>query len=151
MTEFGYKVTLVPHGYISHVLPDILPIMAKSEMWSRGRSKIDDILTFLFTGRMQLWLAYEAETRRAIGYNITQVREYPQCKMLVVQYTAGESNMMQYVEEVMHDTLVRYAKDAGCKGIEAFGRPGWEPHLKKFGYTVKTVMYERHFDDEETP
>jgi hypothetical protein len=56
-------------------------------------------------------------------------------------------NHMRYVEDSMHEKADRIARDAGCAGIEFFGRPGWEPHVKKRGYTVKTVVFEKFFDE----
>lgn len=141
-------VTLVPVGRLGFLIPELLQYLQKSEHWTMGRANIDDILRFLLTGQMHLWAVYDPETKQIYGYNITEVKEYPQCKMLVVQYSAGEPNHMQYVENEMHHVLESFAKDAGCVGIEAFGRPGWEPHLKKHGFTVKTVVYEKFFGEQ---
>jgi hypothetical protein len=142
------EASLIPYGQLSSVLPGMIPYLQKSEFWTMGRSNIDDILRFLFTGEMMLWLAYDPADMKVYGYNITEIKIYPQCKMLVVQYTAGEPNHMQFVEERMHEILDRFARDAGCAGIESFGRPGWGPHLKKYGYNVRTVVYEKFFDGE---
>lgn len=142
------RVSLVPQGRIAYVIPDILGYLHKSETWTAGRATVDDILRFLLTGQMMLWAVYNPEDKAVYGYNITEVKEYPQCKMLVVQYSAGEPHYMQFVDAEMHDTLERFAKDAGCAGIEAFGRPGWEPHLKQHGFTTKTVVYEKFFGEQ---
>jgi hypothetical protein len=90
---------------------------------------------------------FDPEIQKIHGYVITEIKQYPQSKMFVIQYCAMEPNHMKYVDEVMHETADRFARDAGCAGVEFFGRPGWEPHVKKRGYTVKTVVFEKFFDE----
>jgi hypothetical protein len=143
------KIALVPHGKITLVVPSLIQYLQKSEAWTRGRATVDDIVGFIYSGRMQLWLVYDPTDLRGYGYVISEVKEYPRCKMLVIQYCAGEPNHMQFVEDVMHRVLESFAKDAGCAGIEYFGRPGWKQHVKKYGYDIQTVVYERIFG--ETP
>ena len=141
------EISLVPNGHISATIPGLLPYLAKSEEWTRGRSKVDDLLRFLLNGQMQLWVVFSQEENRIFGHVITEVKTYPQCKMLVVQYCAGEENHMQYCEDEMYNLLDRFAKDAGCSGIELIGRPGWGKHVKKRGYEVQSVMYQKFFKD----
>lgn len=142
------ELTLVPFGQLTYVIPGILPYLKKSEAWTMGRAKTDDIVRFLLDGTMNLWLVFDPDTMQIYGYNITEVKQYPQCKMLVIQYSAGEPHSMQFIEEKMHQVLDQFAKDADCAGIEAMGRPGWGPHLRKRGYTVQTVCYEKFFSGE---
>jgi hypothetical protein len=141
------SISLVPYGQISYMVSPLIKYLQKSEDWTKGRSSIDDIVRFVLTGQMQLWVVYEPESQEIYGYVITEIKQYPQSKMFVIQYCAMESNHMKYVEDVMHETADRFARDAGCSGIEFFGRPGWEPHVKKRGYTVKTVVFEKFFDE----
>lgn len=142
------NISLVPYGQISYFVPSLIKYFQESEGWANGRAGVDDIVRFALTGQMQLWIVFEAENGNAIhGYVMTEIKQYPECKMFVIQYCAMDSNHMQYVEENMHETADRFARDAGCAGIEFFGRPGWEPHVKKRGYTKKTVVYEKHFDE----
>jgi hypothetical protein len=141
------EITLVPYGQISYVIPSLIKYLEKSEGWTHGRSSVDDIVRFVLTGQMHLWAVYEPDTEHIYGYVITEVKQYPQCKMLVIQYCAMEPNHMRHVEEVMHETSERFAKTMGCAGIEFFGRPGWEPHVKKRGFTVKTIVFEKFFNE----
>lgn len=90
---------------------------------------------------MYLFIAYEGNT--IYGHVIVEVKQYPQCKMLTVQYCAGEPNHMQHVEEEMFETLEKFAKDAGCAGVEFVGRPGWRKTANKYGYEVQDVMYQK--------
>lgn len=141
------KVAIIPFGQLAYVLPGLMPYFEKSEKWSKGRALVDDIIGFIYSGRMQLWAVYDEEDQRLYGYTITEIKDYPQCKMFVVQYCAAEPHCMKLVEDEMFFILESAARSAGCAGIEFFGRPGWEPHVKQHGYTSKTVVYEKYFDE----
>jgi hypothetical protein len=141
------EISLVPIGHVSAAIPGLLPYLAESEVWSRGRSKVDDILRFVLNGQMQLWVVFCKEEQKLYGHVITEVKQYPQCKMLVIQYCAGKTNYMQYAEDKMYDVLDSFAKNTGCVGIELIGRPGWGKHVKKRGYEVQSVMYQKFFKD----
>jgi hypothetical protein len=140
------RASLVPLGMVSSVIPALLPYLAESEKWTRGRAKVDDILRFVLNGQMQLWIGHEENT--IYGHVVTEIKDYPQCKMLVVQYCAGEPNHMQYVDDEIFDLLDRFAKDAGCAGVEFVGRPGWRKQADKYGFEVRSVMYQKFFKEE---
>lgn len=140
------RASLVPPGMVSSVIPALLPYLAESEKWTRGRAKVDDILRFILNGQMQLWIGHEENT--IYGHVVTEIKDYPQCKMLVVQYCAGEPNHMQYVDDEIFDLLDRFAKDAGCAGVEFVGRPGWRKQADKYGFEVRSVMYQKFFKEE---
>lgn len=136
--------SLVPYGMLFSALPQVLPHLEVSEGWTKGRATVDDILKFLFTGQMQLWVALDE--KKIYGHIITEVKQYPQCKMLVIQYCAGESNHMQFVEDKAYEILEKFAKANSCAGIELIGRPGWSRHVAKQGFETKSVMYQKFFE-----
>ena len=140
------RASLVPPGMVSNVIPALLPYLAESEKWSKGRASVDDILRFVLNQQMQLWVVHEENT--IYGHVVTEIKEYPRCKMLVVQYCAGEPDHMQYVDDEIFDLLDRFAKDAGCTGIEFVGRPGWRKQAEKYGFEVRSVMYQKFFKEE---
>jgi hypothetical protein len=140
-------ISLIPYGQISYMVAPLLRFLQESESWTKGRSSVDDIVRFVLTGQMQLWVVFDPDTQEIHGYVITEIKQYPQSKMFVIQYCAMNPNHMRYVEDSMHEKADRFARDAGCAGIEFFGRPGWEPHVKKRGYAVKTVVFEKFFDE----
>ena len=139
-------ISLVPVGNVSETIPGLLTYLRKSEVWDRGRTKVDDILRFVLTGQMQLWVVFDADTQQAHGHFITEVKQYPQCKMLVIQYAAMTPNYMVEIEDLMQRYAEEYAKQAGCRGIEFIGRPGWKKHAEHYGYKAQSVMYQRFFE-----
>ena len=144
------EFSLIPFGQLTAVIPALLPYLNKSEFWTHKRAHVDDIVAFLFSNQMQLWVAYEKDSNKVYGHVVTEVKQYPRVKMLVLQYIAAEDHTMKWVQDKVFATLENYAKDTHCAGIEALGRPGWEPHMKKHDYTVKTVCYEKYFSEVVT-
>jgi hypothetical protein len=140
-------ISLVPVGVIHKVLPQVIKYLEISEDWTRGRANVDDILSFILTGQMQLWVALDDSG--VYGQLITEIKQYPRCKMLVVQYCSGEPNHMQYVEDKTYAVLEKFAKEHNCAGIELIGRPGWTKHVAKRGFNVKSVMYQKFFERGE--
>jgi hypothetical protein len=140
-------LSLVPYQYLADVVPRVLPYIKVSEQWTRGRSTATDLLSFIFSGRMQLWIVLDEQN--IYGHLITEVKEYRQCKMFVIQHCAMEPHIMVNVEDKMQELAEKYAKEAGCAGIEFVGRPGWSKSMKKYGYDVQSVMFQKFFKDEK--
>jgi len=143
--------SLVPFGNLTQMMPSVLPYLRKSEFWTRGRATLDEIVAFLYSGRMQLWVAYaenpDGHGATVYGHVITEIKRYPSATALVCQYCAGESDHMRYVEETAFAVLERYARDAGCDVIEFHGRPGWRASARKHGFTTETVVYEKYIGE----
>lgn len=138
------NISLVPVGQVAGAIPAILPFLTESTAWARGRVTVDDLLRFIVNGTMQLWVVHKDSV--AHGHVITEIKQYPQCKMLTIQYCAMTPGTLDEVEEQMQDVAARFAKDAGCSGIEFVGRPGWKQTARKYGYSVQSVMYQKFFE-----
>jgi len=138
-------VALISPVQVPYVVGAVLPYLVKSEQWTGGKAKVDDILRFVLNGQMQLWAVYEDNT--IYGHYITEVKKYPQCQMLVVQYCSGEPHYMETVEEKAFGMLESFAKDASCMGIEFVGRPGWRKAADKYGYELRSVTYQKMFGE----
>jgi len=138
------NITLVSVGGVAPLIPALLPHLNESAQWTRGRATIDDIVRLVLTGQMQLWAVHDEN--RIYGHVITEIRPYPQCKMLTIQYCAMEPGTLKKIEPEMQRIAARFAKDAGCAGIEFVGRPGWRATAKKYGYEVQSVMYQKFFE-----
>ena len=142
------NVILVPPGQVTFWITRLTKYLRESAQWSHGRCGVDDIVRFVINGQMQCWVVVDNDFE-PYGYAVTEIKSYPQNKMLVVQYLAGEANHMQYVEDKMFGLLDKFARDGGCAGIEFFGRPGWIPHAKKYGYKVKSVVHQKFFGEDQ--
>jgi hypothetical protein len=135
------NITLVPPGKVIGTLPALMPYLLESESWTQGRATVDDIVRFILNGQMMLWAVHE--NGHAYGHVVTEIKQYPRCKFLNMQYCAGEPHHMQYIEDVAFETLERFALDAGCVGIEFVGRPGWRKTATKYGYETHSITYQK--------
>jgi hypothetical protein len=139
------KISFVPIGQVIGVMPSLYPFLMQSSEWSRGRVTVDDIVRFVLNGQMNLWAVHEED--KGYGHIVTEVKQYPQCKMLAIQYCAMTPWTMERIEDDMQKLAERVAKDAGCVGIEFVGRSGWSKTSNKYGYTVQSVTYQKFFKE----
>ena len=139
------EIDLVSPGHVAGIVPALLPYLQESATWSKGRVTPDDILRMVLNGQMHLWAVYDKEA--IYGHVVTEIKHYPQCKMLTVQYCAMKPWTMDLVSAKMHETAERFARDAGCAGVEFVGRPGWRNVAKEQGYEVQSVVYQKFFKE----
>ncbi len=138
------NISLVPVSQLMSAVPALMPYLQESAKWTRGRAIVEDIVRFLLNGQMFLWAVHEGTV--AYGHVIAEVKQYPQCKMLLVQYCAGQPNHMHLVEDEMFKVLEGAAKAADCAGIEFIARPGWRKTAQSHGFEVQSVMYQKFFE-----
>lgn len=141
------EISLVPPQAVEVILPQLIPYLALSAKRSDGRSDVQSILDFVKSGQMQLWAVLDGDIVH--GHIITEIKQYPRCKLLAIQYCAMTTGVLATVEDKMQDIATRFAKDAGCAGIEFIGRPGWRLTARKYGYTPNSVVYQKFFKEPE--
>ena len=142
------ELTLIPIGHVSETIPSILKYLKESETWTRGRLKVDDVLRLVLTGNMQLWVVFSPDDNQVYGHIITEIKQYPQTKMLIIQDCCVEPHHLAYIEDKMQYVAERFAKDSNCGGIEFNGRPGWGKRISKYGYDLYSVTYQRFFQEQ---
>jgi hypothetical protein len=138
-------ISLVPVGSVAWAIPTLLPYLRVSEEWAHGRATVDDLIRFVLNGQMFLWVVHDEN--KVYGHVITEIKQYPQCKMLVIQYCAMETGTLEKINPKMQEIAERFAKDAGCAGIEFVGRPGWKQTAREYGYAVQSVTYQKFFEE----
>jgi len=139
------NIGLIPVGQVAGIIPALLPYLQESQEWTKGRATVDDILRFILNGSMHLWVVHKDEV--VYGHVITEIKEYPRCKMLTIQYCAMKPWTMDLISEKMHTIAENFARDAGCAGVEFIGRPGWRKVADERGYEVQSVMYQKFFKE----
>ena len=129
------------------MIPDLWPkvkdLLQPAVDRSHGRWSMEHLYYILMINQQTLWIAMD-ENNDPIGVMTTQVVHYPCSKMLAFQFLGGHD-----LDEWWCDLLgvvERYAKDAGCAGIEATARFGFWPTLKQSGIEKSYTMYEKIFD-----
>ena len=90
---------------------------------------VDDVVTKIQYGDMQLWRVYEWQ-----ALVVTQITALPQHRVLSVVYLAGEG-LKDWLAELT-EALRHYAQQHSCKYVEAYGRDGWRKPTKPLGFTA---------------
>lgn len=139
-------VYIVGHGDVVAIVPTILPWLQKMAAWTRGRRTVDDIVTRVLNLESNLWVTL-GEELRPTGALVTKIEAYPRMRMLQVLHCAGEPGHMEAVADEVYEALDKFAKFNHCAGVEFIGRPGWEPHVRKRGYEVRSVTYQKFFEE----
>jgi hypothetical protein len=103
--------------------------------YAHGTHLFDDIADGIRKGVMQLW-----PTPR--GCIVTEIVVFPRKKVVNIFLVGGELD--QIVD--MHESVIQWAKSQGCSALTGHGRAGWERPLKKYGWNVTHVSYEKEFD-----
>jgi hypothetical protein len=142
------QVSLIPQEALPVVVPRVLPMLSRAVSYSGGRYTIGDLREELLDQRRQLWVVFEPEKAdlNVVAAFTTQIGEYPQRRVLRVDFLAGES-MGDWIMQVQH-MLTRYAVDHECSGLEMTGRSGWIGHLEKLGWQTAFVTLEKRFPQE---
>jgi hypothetical protein len=73
-----------------------------------------------------------------LGFVMTEIRQFPEEKILIVQLLGGERFKEWAAEVVAHLRL--FAHENGCEAIEATCRKGLEPILKPLGWKRTRVV-----------
>jgi hypothetical protein len=140
------NISIVPTGIVYKTVDKLAAFLDTAAVYSRGRSFPDDLLRSILSGVYQLWVVHDDEPV-IHGLFMTEVVQYPQKKLLCIQHCVIENNLMNEVEDQMQEIAERYAREAGCGGIEFVGRPGWKRHAMRYGYSAQSVKYQKFFGE----
>lgn len=138
------EVGIIPPDQVSDIWPVVEPLLAPAVDRGGGRMSMNTVRQSLTNGTHLLWVAHEGND--ILAAFITRVAQYPLRRMLVVESLGGR-DLGEWVEKV-NQTLLRFASDNGCSGIELYGRPGWVKALKPYGWKHSMVVCEIELDHE---
>lgn len=96
-----------------------------------GTHTIEDIHHAISRGQMQCFV-------RGESFCITEVINAPRKRYLNIFLIVGTLEIME-----IHDDILAFAKEAGCEFLQAFGRPGWKPVVKKYGWKPEQIVFRR--------
>lgn len=132
---FGkYELTLVSMQGVTHVLPNVEDkLKAVLEERTLGEYDYEELRRRLIEGEAQLWLVGEKGVKLVL-IAVTRILRYPCVKRLSVDLIVGED-----LEgcAVLLDYGAQWARQFGCREIEATCRPGVRKVMEKHGF-VKT-------------
>ena len=143
--EITHTITMVPPKYISTMWPDVKHQLGRAVARSHGRWSLEFLYVALLEGNQQLWLAFD-DDKQVDGVGTTEVYQYPEKKMLAIQFLGGD-RFNDWVWEML-DKFKSFGKDTGCSGIEATARMGFWKWLQQDQFERSYVVYERSLEDE---
>jgi hypothetical protein len=113
---------------IDTVWKEVLPLVERAVGYSYGKFKSEDVYQALKEKEMQLWLMMDNSGLKACV--ITQVHIYPQTKVMMFVFAAGEDckGWVHFIEDYK-----KFAKEQDCDSIEIYGRRGWGKAMKHLG------------------
>ena len=81
---------------------------------------LESVLEDVLRGQSLLWYAHEEDT--VYGIVTTQIKQYPQIKV-IVGHLVGGTDINKWVH--LMSTIEDYAKEQGCTDVELQARKGW--------------------------
>ena len=140
MTDETYTISIIPPNRVREVWSRARPHLERAIKFSNGRWTSDYVLASLVLNEQQLWITIDSKDK-VIGAVTTQVACYPERTMLAIHFLGGDDFDGWY--EYLLATLLRYAKDAGCDGIECVARNGFWKWFKRDGFEKDSSFYEK--------
>ena len=131
IVERELKGTGVPHDMVDDFWSESLPWIESALKHGHGEFEADDIHDALVNKDMQLWVIYEKPKNNIVLVVVTQILDYPRMKVCRIVVLGGESHLLW---ETKLFILEEWAKEQGCKRIEAYCRDGLQKKLEKLGY-----------------
>ena len=115
-------------------------LLRHHEYWSRFYD-LEDLYLMLFCEpeRYQLWLV--GEWSEAFGCLMTEIRQFPKCKMLVYILAVAEPDGQPKLGggDFYHEAISLWARDQGVTYSRIEGREAWKRIGKSLGYTEVRV------------
>jgi hypothetical protein len=136
------KIVAVPPAHLPDLIPQLLPLLHRAAERTGGRTDAAEIIRAVLNGTFVLWVALDAAGVLE-GHFVTEVRQYPKCKMFVVHHCAMRPGSMEAFDAAMHPLVEEVARSAGCAGIEFMGRRGWRAHARKHGFTSEMTVFQK--------
>lgn len=127
----------VPQSSVDEVWHDVKPMLERGISHGDGELDVDDLLKFLLSRTMQLWVVYNYNESKIMMAGVTEIVNYPKSKVCRAVVLGGDG-VDQWVKHVAG--IEAWAKSMNCNKMEAFGRRGLARKMESIGYSNKYVV-----------
>lgn len=134
-----WRMASIPADAVTDVWPSVAGFLKLAMAMTGGRTRMGDMYRQLKNGQLILWVVRN-DREPVVAALTTRVAQYPAKRMLVVD-ACGGSRMDEWLQTVI-DTLMAFASASGLKGMEMYGRPGWQRVLARHGWRAPLVLCE---------
>lgn len=100
---------------------EIEPILKRATLRTQGCYEPIDVLRQAMAQQVAFWLIEDGARLDAVA--VTEVRQYPRKRVLLVNFIAGRRLAEWWPEFVA--VMDKIAREQHCRMISAYGRPGW--------------------------
>lgn len=145
MTTNNYYIAIVPALHIQDLWFKLLPHLMKGEKYWNQFFDIEDIRHELILGRQQLWIMVEKDQKKILCVVLTQLDQFPKCRVLRILYLGGEDLYPGMMKEMAR--LEQWALDHGATMIDFLGRKEWEKLVGKLGYKATGVVLRKELKE----
>ena len=111
--KITHTITIAPTNYLNALWPDVEKQLERAVVRSNGRWTMEVLFNVIASGQQQLWLAFDEE-KNIDGVGTTEIVEYPNKKMLAIQFLGGDK-FNDWVWEML-ERFNSFAKETGCNG-----------------------------------
>lgn len=134
--EEDLQLRIIQTSDLPKIWPHLISLFTKGRQYWEKHYSLADIYASILSGVTQLWVAKD-EAHDVKLAMLTEVRVYPQTKVLRIIYLGGS----QLKRALHHLEFVElWARRQGCASVEVLGRTGWLRRLETEGYEFEAVF-----------
>ena len=93
---------------------------------------IEEVIRYLLTGDLTLWLFFNSEERKVVGAGATNIAVYTRKRTLDLRLFACDAPQEEWLP--LLNTFEEWARFHGCKEMELTGRKAWAKILPNAGF-----------------
>lgn len=147
MTVVGdnYYLANVPTLHVEDIWFKVLPHLLRGKEHWEHLYDVEDIHRDLILGRQQLWVMVEKTEKRVLYAMLTQLDDFPKCRVLRILYLGGEDLHPRMIKEMAR--LERWALEHGATMVDFLGRKGWQKLVSNLGYEPVGIVMRKELKE----
>lgn len=134
-------IVFIPTDKITQVYPMVAEEINETLLKAENGYASEDVIKELNNGDMTLWLVWDIENKKKLGFVISEILQRPQFKIFSIFMVIGHNRLKWQLKA--ENTFETYAKKNGCYKSIHLARKGWSKVFKQHGYKETHVVLEK--------